>query len=98
MPSVADLVEEPALRRLADPETYTRGVEMAARVRMSAFGPTRVAATVETGGDPATVELTAGDDGLEWTCSDGDASPALICPHVVAVALETWRRAPNRRP
>jgi hypothetical protein len=65
---------------------------------MSAFSPLRVEATVETGGDPATVELIAGEDGLGWTCSDGDASPALICPHVVAVALETWRRAPNRRP
>jgi len=97
MPSVADLVEEAALRRLADPETYARGVELAERVRMSAFGPLRVAASVEGGDEPADVELSVGTAGLEWTCSTGDASAALICPHAVAVALETWRRAPGRR-
>jgi hypothetical protein len=97
MPSLADLVDESALRGLADPDTYSRGVELAARVRMSAFAPLRVTASVEGGEAPATVELTAGPGGLAWTCSEGDASPALICPHVVAVGLETWRRRPNRR-
>jgi hypothetical protein len=98
MPSVADLVDEATLRQLADPETYARGVELAERVRMSAFAPLRVAATVEGGETPAAVELIVGTSGLEWTCSTGDASPALICPHAVAVAVETWRRSPNRRP
>lgn len=96
MPSVADLVEDVALRRLADAETYSRGVELAEHVRMSAFGPLRVAATVETGDVPAAVELSAGPSGLEWVCSAGDASAVLICAHAIAVALETWRRAPNR--
>ena len=97
MASVADLVEDAALRQLADAETYSRGVELAERVRMTAFGPQRVAATVESGDGPASVELTSADDALAWSCTAGDASPALICPHVIAVAVETWRRAPNRR-
>src|SRR5437868_81874 len=97
MPSVADLVEEAELRGLADPETYSRGVELAERVRMAAFGPLRVVATVDAGDAPPTVELLVAEAGLGWTCSAGDASPALICPHVVAVALETWRRSPTRR-
>jgi len=95
--SVADYVDDPALRRLADQETYSRGVELAARVRMTAFAPLRVAATVEGGEEPASVELSATPDGLAWTCSAGDASPAMICPHAVAVGVETWRRAPQSR-
>src|SRR3954468_22834367 len=97
MPSVADLVEEADLRGRADSETYSRGVELAERVRMSAFGPLRVEATVEAGGENAVVELRATDTGLGWDCSLGDASAALICPHVVAVAVETTRRARQRR-
>jgi uncharacterized Zn finger protein len=97
MPSVADLVEEADLRRLADSETYARGVELAERVRMSAFGPQRVAGTVVAGEEPATVELRVEGDALAWSCSAGDASAALICPHVIAVAVETRRRAPQRR-
>ena len=96
MPSVADLVDDATLRRLADAETYARGVESAARVRLSAFGPLRVAATVETGETPAEVELAVAEDELAWSCSAGDASSALICPHVIAVAVETWRRSPKR--
>jgi hypothetical protein len=96
MPSVADLVDDTALRQLADPETYSRGLELAERVRMAAFGPLRVEATVESD-EPATVALTVMPAGLEWRCSAGDASPALICPHVIAVAVETWRRSPPRR-
>jgi hypothetical protein len=97
MPSVADLVEDATLRRLTDPETYQRGIELASRVRLAAFGPLRVAATVETGEEPAAVDLTVTGDGLAWTCSAGDASAALVCPHVIAVAVETWRRSPARR-
>lgn len=98
MPSVADLVDDAALRTLADAETYARGKELASRVRMSAFGPQRAAATVGSGDEPASVELTVTPDGLAWTCSAGDASPALVCPHVIAVAVETRRRSPARRP
>jgi len=98
MPSVADLIDDAALRSLADPETYARGKELAGRVRMSAFGPHRAAATVESGGEPPSVELTVTPGGLAWTCSAGDASPALVCPHVIAVALDTRRRASGRRP
>lgn len=97
MPSVADLVDDATLRRLADNETYNRGIELAERVRLGAFGPLRVAASVESGEQPALVELTVAPEGLASNCSAGDASPALICPHVVAVAVETWRRSPGRR-
>ena len=97
MASVADLVDDAALRRLADAETLARGRELADRVRMTAFGPLRVVGTVESGGEPATVELTEGPEGLAWTCSAGDASRALICAHVLAIAVETWRRAPKGR-
>ena len=96
MPSVADLIDDTALRALADEETYSRGRELADRVRMASFGPLRIVATVDSDA-PASVELTVTPTGLGWTCSFGDASPALICPHVIAVALETWRRSPTRR-
>jgi hypothetical protein len=97
MSSVADLVDDATLRHLADAETYSRGLELAERVRMAAFGPTRVEAKVESGDPPAVVELTVGPVGLAWQCSDGDASPAIICPHAVAVAVETRRRASSQR-
>jgi hypothetical protein len=70
---------------------------MARRVRLSGRGPFRVAATVE-GDEAAEVVLTGSADGLGWACSAGDASPVLICPHVVAVALQVRRRAPGSRP
>lgn len=72
-------------------------MEMARRVRVSALGPQRVAAAVEGGEAVADVELAATPDGLTWTCSAGDASAVLICPHVVAVALELRRRTAPRR-
>ena len=96
MPSVADLVEVAELRRLAWPEEYERGSQLADRVRVHAFSPLRVAATVD-GSEPADVELTSAVEGLAWNCSIGDAPPAHPCAHAVAVAIVTWRRAPGRR-
>lgn len=95
--TVAELVGDAALRERAGHETWSRGTEMARRVRVSALGPLRVVASVEGGEAAAGVELTGTPGGLTWTCSAGDASAALICPHVVAVALELRRRTTPRR-
>jgi uncharacterized Zn finger protein len=96
MASVADLVEEPTLRRLAPPDVYTRGADCAARgrVRLGAFGPLRVSARVA---DSHEVELRSTRDGLAWACTCPVGQRGGFCEHAVAAALETWRRSPPRR-
>jgi uncharacterized Zn finger protein len=94
--SVADLVEESELRRLAGPGTLAEGRELAARgmVHIWDFTPLNVGATVQ---DQHNVELRATDDRLTWSCSCPAGNSSDLCEHAVAVALETWRRSPPRR-
>ena len=96
MASVADLVEEPALRRLVTPDVYARGADCAARgcVILGAFGPLRVSARVA---ETHEVELRSTPDGLAWACTCGAGKRGSFCEHAVATALETWRRSPPRR-
>jgi uncharacterized Zn finger protein len=91
MASVADLVHEEALRDLADRDAYEQGTSLATkgRVDVGTFGPLRVTAWVEG----CEVELRTVGERLEWSCSC-HAGAASLCAHAVAVAAETWRRAP----
>ena len=98
MPSVADLVEPAALRERAGEYLQRAGEVLRdqGHVRIAAFGPVRVTATVEDGG-PRSVGLEAATDGLRATCDCDQPSASGLCPHIVAVAIETWERAPKRR-
>jgi uncharacterized Zn finger protein len=96
--SVADLVEPEALLERAGEYLQRAGEVLRAsgHVRLVDFGPQRVTAAVEDGG-ARTVVLEVGPNGLVPTCNCGLPSANGLCPHVVAVAIETWDRAPKRR-
>ena len=98
MPSIADLVEPEALAQRAGEYLARAGEVLRAsgHVRIVEFGPTRVTAQVE---DDAlrSVVLAAGASGLDASCDCGHPTANGLCPHVVAVAIETWERAPKRR-
>ena len=99
MPSIADLVEEEPLRRLADPDALRRGTELAAedRVHLEVFGPLEVTARVEDSDGGHQAGLRATGDGLTWSCTCPDGRGGAFCSHAVAVARVTWQRAPRRR-
>jgi len=58
-------------------------------------GPTRVRGRVDDGGTRS-VTLESTSAGLKAACDAADPSASGLCPHVVAVAIETWHRAPQR--
>jgi uncharacterized Zn finger protein len=92
MVSVADLVHEEALRELAEAGAYDEGTKWADQQRLielAEFGPLRVTGWVHG----CEVELRSTGDELAWSCSCPSAGTQL-CAHVVALAIETWRRAP----
>jgi len=96
--SVADLVDEAALAKLAgDPATLEGGLELAGTgsVRLTAFDPLRVLAEVDDGGGVAQVELTSLDDGLFWTCTCPDGVEGRPCRHFVAAARVTREKSPT---
>ena len=98
MASVADLVEEPALRALVgDDVVFESGRELAdaGAVTLAEVSPLRVTATVA--GEPAChIELVSEEHGLSWSGTCPVAQRGLPCRHLAAAAVETWRRAPNR--
>jgi uncharacterized Zn finger protein len=96
MPSIADLVEEPTLRRLALPATITEGRHLAEQglVKLDEFGPLSVSAMV---GEAQSVVLRAEDGELRWSCTCPAGRSPELCEHAVAVAIETWQRAPAQR-
>jgi uncharacterized Zn finger protein len=95
MPSVVDLADETSVRALADARGWEHGVALADAdaVTLHDFGPLRVTATVNAADGAAEVELRGGE-ALACACGCTDAPEA--CRHVVAAAIETWRRAPKR--
>jgi uncharacterized Zn finger protein len=99
MASVADLVEPEALRDRAGEYLYRAGevLRESGRVRIVQFGPMRV--TAEVNDDDATrgVALESMSGELAATCNCGLPSANGLCPHIVAVAIDTWHQAPNRR-
>ena len=98
MASVADLVSPDVLQRLATPDDLRAGSAMAnaGAVRLTTFGPLNVLATVDTDGPAAHVELRGGSV-LTFECSCAAGRSGAFCGHIVAVAVETWRRSPRRR-
>jgi uncharacterized Zn finger protein len=98
VPSVADLVEPTAFRERAGEYLQRAGEVLRehGHVQIAAFGPIRVTAQVEDGGTRS-VDLEAASDGLRATCDCGQPSATGLCPHIVAVAIETWERTPKRR-
>jgi uncharacterized Zn finger protein len=98
MASVADLVE-PALRERAGEYLVRAGDVLRAdgRVALVEFGPLRVTATVMDDGVGHVTELTSTSAGLVVRCDCPGGIGGELCPHTVAVAIETWERAPQRR-
>ena len=99
MASVADLVDESALRALAsDPSIWETGEELAGTgaVRLISSEPLRVLAEVDDGGGLAEVELASVNDVLIWTCTCPDGVEDRPCRHLVAAGLVTWESAPKR--
>ncbi len=97
MPSVADLVEAPAIAGLAAPAVLAAGDALAAAgaVRITIFGPLSVAARVD-GPDRAATALAADGVTLRWSCSCLQGRRGAFCAHLVATARVTWNRAPAR--
>lgn len=97
MASVADLVEPEALLERAGEYLQRAGEVLrdGGHVRLVEFGPMRVTAEVEDEGTRS-VSLESSPSGLEATCDCGTPSRTGLCPHIVAVAIETWIRAPSR--
>ena len=93
MAELADLVQVEPLRKLTAPENYDWGVERSSAGEVEIVDLTEQVARGRVEGQEAEVRTTA--DILEWSCSCGDADPSM-CRHVVAVAVETWRRTPPR--
>lgn len=97
MASVADLVEPGALQARAGEYLQRAGAVLRehGQVRIVEFGPDRVTAVVDDG-EARSVVLASVAAGLEASCDCGAPSASGLCPHVVAVAIETWHRAPKR--
>jgi uncharacterized Zn finger protein len=96
--SVADLVEEPAMRPLAGQDAHRRGLAMAdaGRARLVRSAPLEVAVEVEDDRGHL-VELRSTPDGLTWSCDCAPASSGTFCAHCVAAGTVCWRSAPKRR-
>jgi uncharacterized Zn finger protein len=98
MASVADLVDPPSLEALAGAYVVTAGTSLVTRdaVRIVEIDPQHVVAEV-VDDETRRVELSAATQSLEWSCSCPSGAEGTPCPHLAAVAVETWRRAPDRR-
>jgi uncharacterized Zn finger protein len=96
--SVADLVDDTLVQRLASPSDLRSGREIAATggVDFVKRGPLRVIARV-TGAQTRTVELTSTPSGLEWSCTCLGTKQHSFCKHCVATALQNRWRSPARR-
>jgi uncharacterized Zn finger protein len=97
MASVADLVEPEALQARAGEYLQRAGEVLRdhGHVQIIEFGPLRVTAAVEDGISRSVV-LGSTTAGLEASCDCNLPAASGLCPHVVAVAIETWHRAPHR--
>jgi uncharacterized Zn finger protein len=90
--SVADLVEEVALRRLAPAGALERGQRAAdaGAVELADFGALAVRARV--GEERHEVALRSTSDGLLWSCTCPEGKAGGFCEHAAAAAIETRRR------
>jgi uncharacterized Zn finger protein len=99
MPSIADLVEDERLQRLADAAALRQGTDLAAedRVQLETFGPLGVTARVEDAGAAHQLGLGSTGDELTWSCTCPDGQGGAFCRHAVAAARVTWQRSPKQR-
>lgn len=98
MQSVADLIEESAIRDLTTPAVFERGRHIADNggVDITEFTPLKVSAFVTSTSSPScTTLLEAAPEGLKWHCTCS-TNKARFCKHLVAAALETGRKSPGR--
>jgi uncharacterized Zn finger protein len=97
MTSVADLVEEAELGKLATADELKRGSLLAeeGRVQLERFAPLSVTAVVEDG-PLFEVGLWVTDERLAWACTCPGGG-RVFCAHAVAAARDTLRRAPRKR-
>lgn len=99
MNSVTDLANEETIKALATPSDFRHGQEIVdmSGVEFTEFTPLKVTAIVDT---PATERRTsvleAAPAGLKWHCTC-TSNRARFCKHLVATALETWKKAPGPR-
>jgi len=97
MNSVADLVDEDSIKALATPSDFRLGQEIADMkgVEFTEFTPLKVVASVDTPAiERRTAVLEATPPSLTWHCTC-TSNKARFCKHLVATALETWRKAPG---
>ncbi|HEX3428837.1 MAG TPA: hypothetical protein VHS36_08520 [Candidatus Limnocylindrales bacterium] len=90
---MADLVEPESLQKRAGEYLYRAGEVLRenGRVRIVELVPMRVIADVN---DVETRSVVLEADGaLRASCDCGQPSADGLCPHIVAVAIETWHRA-----
>lgn len=98
MASVADLVEDSAMKQLATGDAYTRGNQLAAQgaVQFVTFEPVAVTAHVEDGESYMVDLLRTDGDTLAWSCGCLDGLAGAFCRHCVAAGRETWLKSPKR--
>jgi uncharacterized Zn finger protein len=94
MPSVIDLVEGPAIDRLAAPVDRDLGRALArdGAVHLTLAGPLTVAARVD-GAPAVTATLIAAGVGLRYSCTCASGRAGVFCAHLVATARVAGERA-----
>jgi uncharacterized Zn finger protein len=98
MASVADLVEPEELLVRAGEYLQRAGEVLRehGQVHIIEFGPLRVTASVDDIRSRFVI-LESTTTGLHASCDCDAPAASGLCPHVVAVAIETWQRAPHHR-
>jgi uncharacterized Zn finger protein len=97
MRSVVDLVEENTIRELTTAAEFKTGQHIADNggVDFTELTPLKVSAFVTSASDPpCSTLLESAPAGLKWHCTCS-SNNALFCKHLVATALETWRKSPG---
>ncbi len=94
MPSVTDLVEGPAIDRLAAAadRDLGRALARAGAVHLTHAGPFTVAARVD-GAPAVTATLIAAGIGLRYSCTCAAGRGGSFCAHLVATARVAGERA-----
>jgi uncharacterized Zn finger protein len=99
MDSIADLVEESAMRKLATPSNFRLGKQIADAngVEFVEYEPLKVVAKVAMPGIlKRTVTFTSTKEGLQYKCSCSN-KPNHFCKHCVATGLVIWEKAPKSK-
>lgn len=93
MHTIADLMEEGTIRKLATPSNFRLGKQIADAngVEFTEFSPMKIVAKVAMPGIvKRTVTFTFGKDGLHYKCTCSN-KPNHFCKHCVATGLEAGK-------